>query len=186
MRNNISDIKSDLENLNKEIESVFKECDPNSLVELSSDLKEITKNVKTEITINNTLDNNTNYEVVLSTAENTLSDLKDLIILTKGITNHLYGQLISTDVTDPNLVAATAEFIKSTRESIADFIDIYRDERKFIHRAQLALIQFNHRRELLKYKHELDNDKNTINGDGLVTYNQEEIMNALDNFNADL
>ena len=183
-------IKNDIEHLNNELEIAFEECNPDEMLDLADELKEITRNAKTDLAKQKTNELNQNDNLsednslqIFKTAENSLNDLKDLILLTKGISNHLYGQLISVDVADPNLIAATAEFIKSTRESISDFIQIYRDEREFFHKAQLAMIQFNNRKELIRYKHELDNIKGTIDiEEGSVEYNQEKVMDALNSF----
>lgn len=175
--------KEEIEKLTLELDDVLNECNPEDLLLISSQLKSATTNTKVELNnINKSLQTASivGHDAVLKTAETTLTDLHELIKMTKTISSHLYGQLVSLDITDPNLVTAAAEFIRSTRESINDFIQLYRDEQEFLHKIQLSMLQFAQKKELLKYKAELDVKKNEIPlTPDSVNYSQEAVINFL-------
>lgn len=177
-------IRDELAQLSLDLTSVLDDCKPDDMVKLSNQLKSAANTTKTDLaTLNATLQTSPieNHADVIKVAEHALGDLRELISMTKGIASHLYGQLVTIDLNDPELISAAAEFIRSTRESIADFIQLYRDEQNFLYKTQLSMLQFAQKKELLKYKAELEANKNTINADVVETvqYSQEEVMDIL-------
>lgn len=176
-------VKDEIAKLNFDLDSVLSECKPADMIALADQLKLSCEATKSDLaTINTTfkLSPIENHAGVLKVAEGTLNDLRDLISMTKGIATHLYGQLTTIDLNDPDLVSAAAEFIRSTRESISDFVQLYRDEQQFMYKTQLSMMQFAQKKELLKFKAELDANKRTIDVDAeSVTYSQEDVMDIL-------
>lgn len=114
-----------------------------------------------------------------------LNDLVGLIKISKKISETLFVQLSSFDVQDPKLIEAAAEFIRSTRETISEVMAVYREEQAFIHKVKLSILNFAQRKELIKYKHELDMSKqgdpdaSDLDGEGLVHYSQEKIARMI-------
>lgn len=176
-------VKDEIQKLSFDLDAVLNECSPSDMIALSEQLKSASDSTKADLTmLNATLKSSPieNHAAVLKTAETTLNDLRDLISMTKGISNHLYAQLVTIDLNDPELISAAAEFIKSTRESIADFVQLYRDEQQFLYKTQLSMLQFAQRKELLKYKAELDANRKTIDvTPESVAYSQEDVMDIL-------
>lgn len=177
--------KDEIAKLNIELDAVLDECKPADILALSDKLKLATTNTKANLTqINSALKSPQieGHAEIIKTAENTLGDLRELIHMTKTIANRLYGQLVTIDISDPNLIMAAAEFVRSTRESIADFIQLYRDEQSFLYKTQLSMLEFAQKKELIKYKAELDANKNALDADvESVSYTQEDIINILNN-----
>lgn len=177
--------KEEISALNQEIDNILTDCQPDKLKAISSQLEFASENAKTKLSEINTNLLTTPIEsnsALIKSASETFTDLHDLVKMTKTIANHLYDQLVTMDVTDPNLVEATAEFIRSTRESIADFIQIYRDEQAFLHKIQLSMLQFSQKKDLLKYKAELtaNKDPKPVNAE-VIAYSQEQAMDLLNN-----
>lgn len=177
-------IKDELSKLTEDLDFVLNECSPADMKALSNQLKSTTDMVKVDLAAKSKelrLSPITNSSDVIKASEAAIGDLRELINMTKGIAGHLYGQLMSIEIADPMLITAAAELIRATRDSITDFVQIYRDEQQFLHRTQLSLLQFSQRKELLRYKYELDASKGmkTVDDDSMY-YTQEDVINALD------
>lgn len=181
--NSTASIKDELAQLSADIDNALNEYTPEDMLSLSDQLKTLVSTTKTELaTVNDTLRaaDVQDHSAVLQSAQSSFNDLRDLITITKGITGQIYAQLTSLDLPDPDLVDAAASFMKATRESIADFIQLYRDEQAFLYRVQMAMLNFTHRKELLRYKAELDANKDVIDmPEDSVKYKQEDIVDLL-------
>lgn len=114
-----------------------------------------------------------------------LDGINELINIAKTILTHLYKNIITTDVTlvDPELINATSTFITSCRDSIKEWIDLYRDRAKFLDKIQLQLLEHQHKKDLLKYKFELEaefNNSQTKTPENMKIYRQEDLVKLID------
>lgn len=123
-------------------------------------------------------------------AEGYLIEIEDLINLSKSMFRHVYENIVSSDLINPEIVDAAANMLESIHSNIAEFTFLYRDRRQFIDKLRLELVKQEHRKELLKLKYNLAmkrsggfSDNSPIEAQNLVTFNQEEIVKLLNQKN---
>ena len=126
----------------------------------------------------------------LSDMELSLKEVEELISLSKQMFKHIANNILSSDLIDSELVRAASVLMESIHVNIAEFIQLYKNKQAFVDKVRFAVLQQNQKKELLELKHKHDmekikasktDDDNTIDGSGLVTYSQDEIVKLLDN-----
>lgn len=184
-------IKSQIELLNSEVSSILNDnssLNPDALLDVANTVKDIADVPSNELAIVNeklTFAPIENNQDVIREAISSVSDLKELLRNCHGILNQVYAQIASLDISDPRMIEAAASFITAMKDTIQSFIDLYRDEQEFIHNIMIRKIEFEHRKQLIKYRHELDNTKNITDISATVAYSQEELMKLI-NSNQDI
>ncbi len=112
-----------------------------------------------------------------------LKGIDELISISTNLIKHLYTNIISTDLIDPELVEAAANLIKATHDNITEYIGLYKDREKFYERIQLEMLKHKNNLELLNKKYELESRKmsNTLSADpeNLQTFDQDKIIKML-------
>lgn len=179
-------IKEQIENLNSEVNNILSDnssLNPESLMTIADTVKETIDVPSNELDILNEkilvapIESNND---VLRAAIGSVADLKELLRSCHGILNQVYTQIASLDISDPRMIEAAAAFISSMKDTIQSFIDLYRDEQNFLHSIILKKIDIQGKKDLLKYKHELELKKNSTDISSTeVSYSQEEIMKML-------
>lgn len=181
-------IKDQIAQLNSEVNEILAEdsnLSPESLMDMANKVKGLTNVTSEEIAqINGQIietPEGTEKEEVIQAAYDSVKNLKGLLATCTGIMNQIYSEMTSLDISEPRMIEAAASFVASMQSSIQSFIDIYRDEQHFLHTLALKQIDFENRKKLLKYKHDLDND--AIDTDATVSktsYSQEDLIRFLD------
>lgn len=117
---------------------------------------------------------------VLKEALGSVADLKELLRTCHGILNQVYTQIASLDISDPEMISAAAAFVSSMKDTIQSFVDLYRDEQNFLHNVMLKKIDFEHKKQLIKYRHDIEAEDKTIDiSSTTVPYSQEALMNII-------
>lgn len=186
MDNQVSSIKSQIDLLNSEVNSILSENDslnPETLLDVASTVKDLVEVPASEIALVNDKIATTSIESnqdVIREAIGSVADLKELLKNCHGILNQVYTQIASLDMTDPRMIEAAAAFISSMKDTIQSFIDLYRDEQNFLHNIIMKKVDFEHKKQLIKYKHDLDNTKNVIDiSASTIPYSQEELIKII-------
>jgi hypothetical protein len=181
-------IKDQIDILNSEINDILSADDalnPDALLNFANTVKDVITVPANEIAeVNNKLTNSpieTNADV-LKEAVNSVTDLKMLLQSCNGILNTVYSQIASLDISDARMIEATAAFVNAMKDTIQSFIDLYRDEQNFLHNIILKKIDFEHKKQIIKFKHELEykaKPYTDVSSGKLVAYSQEELMKAI-------
>lgn len=183
----MDDIKTQIAQLNSEVNEILAEdsnLSPEALMDMANKVKGLTNVTSDEMTqINGQIvkSDETDRAEVIQAACDSVRDLKSLLATCSGIMNQIYNELTSLDISEPRMIEAAASFVASMQSSIQSFVDIYRDEQHFLHTVTLKQIDFENKKKLIKYKHDLDND--AIDTDATVnktTYSQEDLIRFLD------
>lgn len=181
-------IKEQIESLNSEVNSILTDeesLNPDALMNIADAVKDIVEVPASEMAALNTKIISTpieNSQEVLQEAVGAVSDLKVLLQNCHGILNQVYAQIASLDISDPKMIEAVAAFVSSMKDTIQSFIDLYRDEQSFVHTVFLKKMDFEHKKALIKYRHELTNSANITDISAeTITYSQEDLMKLINN-----
>ena len=124
---------------------------------------------------------------VLADINTSMSDIRELVDISKRMFKHCYEAIISTDLIDPELIGSTAKLMESIHISIAEFISLYRSRQTYFDRIKILALQQEQRKELLELKHKYDlellqarnGNSQDISAENLVSYSQEDIIRLL-------
>lgn len=125
----------------------------------------------------------------LKNMELSLKEIEDMIGLSKQIFKHVAESILATDLIDSELVHAMSVLMNTIQSNISEFVSLYKSKQNFIDKVKFSILQQEQKKELLKYKHELEmqklkasNSDNAIDvtGDTRI-YRQEEVLNILKN-----
>lgn len=127
----------------------------------------------------------------LKDIELSLKEIEDMISLSKQIFKHVAESILATDLIDSELVNSLSTLMSTIQSNISEFLAIYKSKQNFIDKVKFSILQQEQKKELLKYKHELDMQKikakdsdNAIDvtGDTRI-YRQEDVLNILKQVN---
>lgn len=124
---------------------------------------------------------------ITESIQKSLNDINDLVALSKQIIQHLYNDIVSSELVDSELIASTANFIQATHDNIKEYVELYRDRLKFFDTVKLEMIRHENRKNEIELKHKLDMEKiqasNPMNmvPENMKQFNSEDIVNALKN-----
>lgn len=176
-------IKAQIDLLNSEVNSILNDNDslnPDALLDVASTVKDLVEVPANEIALVNdkiTAAPIESNQDVIREAVGSVADLKELLRNCHGILNQVYTQIASLDISEPRMIEAAAAFITAMKDTIQSFVDLYRDEQTFLHNVMLKKVDFEHKKQLIKYKYDLDNMKNITDvSASTITYSQEELM----------
>ena len=93
-----------------------------------------------------------------------------------GKIKHLYTNIISTDLIDPEIVQAAASFIETTRANISEYLEIYKERQKFFEKIQFEAIKHQHNLEILERKYELEAKRMSSSNSGILSANAENLQ----------
>lgn len=185
MDNQATSIKSQIELLNSEVNSILNDnesLNPDALLDVANTVKDIVEVPSNELAVVNEkleitpIENN---QDVIREAVGSVADLKELLRNCHGILNQVYTQIASLDISEPRMIEAAAAFIMSMKETIQSFIDLYRDEQNFLHNIIMKKVDFEHKKQLIKYKHDLENTKKVTDISATIGYSQEELIKMI-------
>lgn len=185
-------IKAQIELLNSEVNSILNDNDslnPDALLDVASTVKDLVEVPANEIALVNdkiTAAPIESNQDVIREAVGSVADLKELLRNCHGILNQVYTQIASLDISEPRMIEAAAAFITAMKDTIQSFVDLYRDEQNFLHNVMLKKVDFEHKKQLIKYKYDLDNMKNITDVSATtITYSQEELMKFINEHSED-
>jgi hypothetical protein len=67
--------------------------------------------------------------------------------------------LVSSDLVDSELVSAFAKLMESTKLTVGEYINLYKDRLNFYDKIRLETLKHKNDMEKIKYKHDLDMEK---------------------------
>lgn len=105
-----------------------------------------------------------------------LDNIDELVALSKNIIKHLYTNIVSTDLIDPEIIQAAASFIESTRANISEYLDIYKERQKFFEKIQFEAVKHQHNLEILERKYELEAKRNANANSGMLSGSAENLQ----------
>jgi hypothetical protein len=65
--------------------------------------------------------------LALKNMDLSMKEVEDLINLSKNLFKHVYENIVSSDLLDSELIAASAKMLESVHINIAEFLQMYRD-----------------------------------------------------------
>lgn len=186
MANELVNIKDQLSLLDEQVDDIMKDNDnltPEALQQLADSVKDVMGVPADELAMMNAKIISTpieNNAQVLEEAIGSVADLKELLRNCHGILNQVYTQIASLDISEPRMIEAAAAFVAAMKDTIQSFIDLYRDEQNFLHSVILKKMDFEQKKQLIKYRHDLSLEANTMEvSSTTVTYSQEELMKMI-------
>ncbi len=186
MANELVSIKDQLSLLDEQVDDIMKDNDnltPEALQQLADSVKGVMDVPADELAMMNAKIVSTPIEnngQVLEEAIGSVADLKELLRNCHGILNQVYTQIASLDISEPRMIEAAAAFVAAMKDTIQSFIDLYRDEQNFLHSVILKKMDFEQKKQLIKYRHDLSLEANTMEvSSTTVTYSQEELMKMI-------
>lgn len=116
-----------------------------------------------------------------------LKEIRDLIEISKNTIRHVYDSIVTSELVDSELVSAFAKLMESTKLTVGEYINLYRDRLAFYDKVRLETLKHSNDMEKIKYKHDLDMEKlnskatQTIDiSDNTNSYSQEDIIKMLE------
>lgn len=116
-----------------------------------------------------------------------LNEIKQLIEISKDTIRHVYDALVSSDLVDSELVSAFAKLMESTKLTVGEYINLYKDRLNFYDKIRLETLKHKNDMEKIKYKHDLDMEKlnskqvQTIDvSNNEKSFSQEDIIKMLE------
>lgn len=192
MANELVSIKDQLSLLDEQVDDIMKDNDnltPEALQQLADSVKSVMDVPADELAMMNAKIVSTpieNNAQVLEEAIGSVADLKELLRNCHGILNQVYTQIASLDISEPRMIEAAAAFVAAMKDTIQSFIDLYRDEQNFLHSVILKKMDFEQKKQLIKYRHDLSLEANTMEvSSTTVTYSQEELMKMINQGTSD-
>lgn len=122
---------------------------------------------------------------IAQSVQKSLNDINDLVLLSKQIIQHLYTDIVSSELIDSELITSTATFIQATHDNVKEYIELYRDRLKFFDNLKLEMVRHKNKTEAIKLKHQLDLEKiqkqNPLNvvPENMRQFSSEDIVNVL-------
>ena len=119
-----------------------------------------------------------------------LTEIKDLIEISKNTIRHVYDSLVSSELVDSELVSAFAKLMESTKLTVGEYITLYKDRLAFYDKVRLETLKHKNDMEKIKYKHDLDMEKLNskvktidVSNNNSNAYTQEDIIKMLEENN---
>ena len=119
-----------------------------------------------------------------------LTEIKELIEISKNTIRHVYDSLVSSELVDSELVSAFAKLMESTKLTVGEYITLYKDRLAFYDKVRLETLKHKNDMEKIKYKHDLDMEKLNskvktidVSNNNSNAYTQEDIIKMLEENN---
>ena len=133
--------------------------------------------------------NNGDLENVdMAEIRDSLDGIKDLINVSKSVIRHTHEAICQSELLDPDVIHAFSTVLESAHITIAEYINLYRDRMAFYDKVRLKMIDFEHKKELMRMKYELDAKKNAskvkdVTDSSTFVFSQEDIVKTLETEN---
>jgi hypothetical protein len=158
-------------------------------------LDEIDDHVRSQMEViksQGTLFKTNSEEFNVHSMESALNEVSGLIDVSKAIIQKIYDYVATSDLLDPDIIAAGAKMIEAARIAVSDYVDMYKNQIRFFNMIQLEMIKQKHKKELLDHKLQCDIKKAKALGDDdkiedidMLEYTQESIVKALRQYERD-
>lgn len=157
----------------------------NTFANIDSKVKENIENIDSQIERYN---ENGVQNLDITNIETSLSEIKDLINISKQTIKHVYDSLVSNELVDPELVGSLSKLLEATHITISEYIDLYKNRLAFCDKVKLEMMKFMQKKELMEIKHKYDLEKINIQkvdkvveceNKEMVSYSQEDIISKL-------
>lgn len=114
--------------------------------------------------------------------------IKELIEISKSTIQHIYQQLVDSELVDAELVGSFSKLMEAFHLQVSEYIGIYKDRQNFLSKIQLEALKQKNKLEQMKLKHQMDlekieksKNKDAIEVDNMkVPYSQEDLIKQLD------
>lgn len=174
-----SSIDDFLESLTLENDSAKKAVD-----KIDETIKKEVSNIDANIDTIQRIDDFSKQSESLIQIKSSLSNIDDLITISKEIIKHIYEVVVSTELVDSEMIHAAATLIESCHLNVKEYIDLYRDRLKFCEKVQLEMLKHKNNLEILEKRHQYEMEKasqNTVDAEGGIVYNIDDITKTLKN-----
>ena len=115
-----------------------------------------------------------------------LSELKELIVVSKDVIKQVYETIASSELIDSDLVSSMSNLMEAAHLTIKEYIDLYRDRCSFYDKVRLEQLKQQHKLEQMEIKHKHDMEKlssakknDSIPVQNMMAYSQEKIVGEL-------
>ena len=115
-----------------------------------------------------------------------LSELKELIVVSKDVIKQVYETIASSELIDSDLVSSMSNLMEAAHLTIKEYIDLYRDRCNFYDKVRLEQLKQQHKLEQMEIKHKHDMEKlnstkrnDSIPVQNMMAYSQEKIVGEL-------
>jgi len=154
---------------------------------LNNSAKETLENI--EVGLEKIKTENDLSEDILADITKSFSHINDLVNVSKQLIQHVYNNIVTTDLVDPELVSSVAALIETCHSNAKEWLEIYRDRLKFFDKIKFEMLQQDHKKELLELKYKLANE-NSKNAEkvpeNMRVFNSTDIINVLNDSDLDL
>lgn len=117
--------------------------------------------------------------------KNLIGEISTVTETSKTLISAITDYITQSVPPDPMMVSALNTYIVSLNQSISLLMDIWKNEKELTHKLILQEQSFQHKKELLRLKYELDEEKRrNNNGEDAncgksIVYNQEELLKII-------
>ena len=154
---------------------------------IESTMQTIDSTVKSELSSMPDCTNNMT-SIQLSSMEESLSRIEDMVELSKSVLRHVAESILATPLIDSEAVQAYSKLMESIHINIAEFVTLYKDKQSFVNKIRYAMFQQEQKKELMLMKHKLDLEKikakdvNSVDANvvDVNSWTQEQIIKALE------
>lgn len=105
---------------------------------------------------------------------NSLSEIKDLVGDARAMLKHTMESIVTSEISDPDLIHAASSLIESAHLTIKEFVDLYKDRVQFYDKVRMEMLKHQQKLEAMKYKHDLDMQK--LNAKAVDVTPKNELM----------
>ena len=71
--------------------------------------------------------------------DSTMSEIEELISLSKKMFKHVYESICSSDLIDSELVSSISKLLEGIHINIAEFISLYKDKQRYVDKVRLMI-----------------------------------------------
>ena len=137
--------------------------------------------------INSLSSSSVNGPLLLKDMNSTMSEVEELIGISKKMFKHVYESICSSDLIDSELVASISKLLEGIHINIAEFIQLYKERSRFVDKIRLMIFTQQQKKELMELKHQQDLEKlkfkqsqDSIDAtDESVIYSQDQVIKLL-------
>ena len=178
------------------VDDFLSELDINetSAQQLSVSFDQLKDNVNADIEqldtqINQLSSSSVNGPLILKDLDSTMSEVEDLISISKKMFKHIYESICSSDLIDSELVGSISKLLEGIHINIAEFIQLYKERTRFVDKIRIMIFTQQQKKELMELKHQQDLEKLRMKQDQDVIdatndstiYNQDWVIKMLNN-----
>ena len=124
--------------------------------------------------------------VEIGNVQNALGEIRELIDVSKATIKHVYEQIASSELCDPEAVQALAKVLESSHLTISEYINLYRDRVQFYDKVRMEQLKHHYRIEEMDHKHKLEMERLDKKGNDAqdvpnqFSFSSEDVVKMLD------